>query len=971
MQNRFPLLLHINVIISFLKYIKVDFMKNIFAFFLLSLCIQLSSQHKDSGFHLREVGPEGMIICPIGEHSSNLYLPPESDRIINTNRKTGVFQDSLYPSVLPEYIPAIDFVLDFLENYFTSEVPVNVHIEVDQLGGSALAGARAAFMVENFEYAPLKDTEYPIALAEKILGKEINRSDQPDIVVTINSDFESWFLEPNNPTAVRPNQIDLASVLTHEVIHGLGFSAGNFVDPDSGQGIFFSAFGNGNPAAFARNVENGAGQVLLENFENGSLEMTEQFTSNNLRYNSESFKERPVKPELFAPSQYAQGSSISHLGERYNGTSNTLMTFSFAGGEVIYFPGDLTLDMLYDMGWDATRIIYEPGVFTEDVNEAYVITADVEADSGFNPSTFMLHFSTDNFVTMDSIIPMIFDETTQQYQATLPTPGTSIEYQYYFEVVDGRGIKRTRPGGGPLHFFRYNYGTDEEAPTVTDPNEVVVISTFNSFPVNVTAIDSFSGVSSVSAIVQINGAADTISLNQSELSNGEFFFGTYTFERTFEPSDIIEYKFMAVDNSTAANTTIFPSDSFLQGLYLVDTIPPTLAHEPVISVTNFDKSFKISVSTFDEFTGINEMYGVVTLNGGIPDTIQLTFAPTLFGDFYEGTFSFDEEFNPDDDIQYSIFGTDRAFVPNKSVLPEGGSTYTVGIIAIPEPVEGYFNDFNSATQDFNGSGFRIGDVGGFPNAVIQSADHPYPEGGPGQVVDFTYELVTPIIVAETESLIEFDEIALVEFGENNARWPSDRFYDYVIVEARKLRGTEYFPLLDGYDCSTYSDWRDRYESGLNSQGISSATPTQDLLKDRIIDIQDNGDFVPGDTILVRFRLFSDNAAAGWGWLIDNLKIQNESTSVDDFVSNTTVTLFPNPVKDGILTVALDMEKSYDESYITIFDFGGTMIRRLRPGTIAGKSSLQVNVQDLLPGIYLCEISSGNGSSITKKFVIGQ
>ena len=937
-------------------------MKNILTGLLLLCGCFVFAQSSDNGFKIRKLTKEEITICPIGEHSSNLYLPPEFDRTQVNTRQPGVFKDSLDDSVTPEFIPAIDFVLDFLGNYINSEVTINVFIEVAQLGGSALAGAGPAFVVENFDYAPLKNTEYPIALAEKLLGKEINRSDQPDIIVTINSEFEGWFFEPNNPTGIRPNQIDLASVLTHEIIHGLGFTSNSNIT--DGNGFFGGEF----PGAFIRNIVNGDGNVLIDDFENDSQEMATQFTSNDLYYNSEFYREKTGKPQLYAPSQFARGSSLSHLGEIYNGGRDALMTFSFGGGEVIYFPGDFTLNMLRDMGWDGIRIIHEPGLYSEDLNAAYDVLADVEADSGFEPSSFMLHYSTDNFQSVDIVLPMEFDDGAGMYKATLPAPGAEHQYQYYFEVVDGRGLKRTRPGGGPDHFFLYNYGVDTEAPIMQDANQVQVIRTFNSFPVNVIAIDDFSGVSKVSSIVKVNGVADTIPLTQSNISNNNFYFSTYTYERTFVPSDVIEYKFIGVDNSAAANTTIFPQDSFFKGEYIIDDIAPVLGHDPVVSVTNFDKSFKIIVSTFDDFTGIDKVFGVVFLNDEEPDTIQLTYAPTLFGEFYEGTFSFDTEFKSDDIIRYSIFGSDLAFTPNKSSLPEDGTTYAVNVIVIPDPVDFYLNDFESATADFNGPGFKVGPVSGFTGNFIQSAQHPYPEGGPGQVVNFTYELVRPIIVADTESLIEFDEIALVENGASGSRWPQENFFDYVIVEARDLRGTEYFPLLDGYDCTAYNAWRTKYESAINAQGISSATPTSDLLRTRIIDIRDNGDFVAGDTILVRFRLFSDNAAAGWGWMIDNLKVQDSSSSVDDILLTGRVDVFPNPVSDGMLNIKLQLEENFDEGYISIFDINGKMLMRQFQQGIGLNETLQINVGDIPQGMYLLELRLDQNNTIMKKFI---
>ncbi|MFM7488063.1 MAG: hypothetical protein ACKO13_14225, partial [Cytophagales bacterium] len=52
-----------------------------------------------------------------------------------------------------------------------------------------------------------------------------------------------------------------------------------------------------------------------------------------------------------------------------------------------------------------------------------------------------------------------------------------------------------------------------------------------------------------------------------------------------------------------------------------------------------------------------------------------------------------------------------------------------------------------------------------------------------------------------------------------------------------------------------------------SQGKGDPT----LFKPRVLDLLKN--FKAGDEVLIRLRLFSDPGAAGWGWAIDNLKIQ--------------------------------------------------------------------------------------------------
>jgi hypothetical protein len=73
----------------------------------------------------------------------------------------------------------------------------------------------------------------------------------------------------------------------------------------------------------------------------------------------------PVR--LYAPSTWRPGSSYSHLDEIFNGTPNSLMTYSLANGESEHSPGPVTLGMFEDMGWTtggngASVFVYLPSV---------------------------------------------------------------------------------------------------------------------------------------------------------------------------------------------------------------------------------------------------------------------------------------------------------------------------------------------------------------------------------------------------------------------------------------------------------------------------------------------------------------------------------------------------------------------------------------------------------------------------------
>lgn len=70
-------------------------------------------------------------------------------------------------------------------------------------------------------------------------------------------------------------------------------------------------------------------------------------------------------------------------------------------------------------------------------------------------------------------------------------------------------------------------------------------------------------------------------------------------------------------------------------------------------------------------------------------------------------------------------------------------------------------------------------------------------------------------------------------------------------------------------------------------GNSTATGTPSLVKSGSLSLTQNTGFVAGDQVMLRFRMMADYASHGWGWLIDNLKIQGGTQSISSLeVPNT-------------------------------------------------------------------------------------
>ena len=94
-------------------------------------------------------------------------------------------------------------------------------------------------------------------------------------------------------------------------------------------------------------------------FPDPSYALENQFTSNDLFWNGKKGVEANggIRPQLYAPSLWAEGSSYTHLDEIAfpAGNANSLMTPYYDNQEAVHDPGPIALGMLEDMGWTINK----------------------------------------------------------------------------------------------------------------------------------------------------------------------------------------------------------------------------------------------------------------------------------------------------------------------------------------------------------------------------------------------------------------------------------------------------------------------------------------------------------------------------------------------------------------------------------------------------------------------------------------
>lgn len=278
------------------------------------------------------------------QETMNTHIPPPEGFVHGGERDVVI--NVTYNNFSPEAQAAFQYAVDIWASTLTSTVPITVDAYWEPLGEGVLGFAGANNFYANFAGAEVADAFYPVALANKLAGVDLDPGNF-DIEARFSSDFNWYYGTDGNPAF---DEYDFVTVVLHELGHGIGVAGSCTVNGGSGScGLSI----DNTPTIYDLFVENGTSVSIL-NFTGTAL--ADQLESGNLFWNGADAvaQNGGNQPEMYSPNPWEQGSSYSHFDENYfpAGNPSSLMTPFLGFQEVAHDPGPATIGLLNDIGWD-------------------------------------------------------------------------------------------------------------------------------------------------------------------------------------------------------------------------------------------------------------------------------------------------------------------------------------------------------------------------------------------------------------------------------------------------------------------------------------------------------------------------------------------------------------------------------------------------------------------------------------------
>lgn len=770
------------------------------------------------------------------------YIPsPSFSDLLKSSKESKSIFNVEFVNFPEEAKQAFLYVVSIWENTISSSVPINIIAYWENLDNMVLAQTRPAAFYNSFEGAPVKDVYYPVALVEKISGVETNIS-APDVICKFNANMP-WYYQTDGNTP--ETEYDFATVVLHEIAHGLGFF-GFFTD-DNGMGTINTE--NNIPSIYDYFIFNELEQQISNQtlFASPSEELHDQLVSGKLKFynilDNDSEFDKTID-WIYAPRVCKAGVSIYHLNESSNNDCRLMGPYTYRG-EAIHKIDEATLKVLSVMGWNSVSFDFK--VLSDLVQPCDELEVDIAVDDMFSVETnrLQLIYSTNQFSTANAI-EMHYNTLSQKFEAKIPLNYYTGNLEYFFKLNTPDNQTYFWPESAPDANFSLNIASDYFALEIQHNPLKMIYSSAKQLEVY--------------AIVKGNSNAKTVKA---------------------------EYK--------------------LDGILQKD---------------------------------------LILLNDS--------------GDYYSNQIFFEKELSASSKLEYRIIANYDSEMSSIVSIPASGY-YSVNIFEPNQPVSSYYTDFDAGLEDFVLADFSVSEQQGFTSNSLNSCHPYYASSRQDEYYNHIAQLKYPVILNESGEM-SFDEVVLVDPEETVMKSGGSSFSDFAIVEGSNDNGKTWQPITEKYNTEQEDIWNS-YLKSLNPDNTLNYIQQGMFIK-HSLSITENSSFIKGDTILIRFRLASNQSSTGWGWAIDNLGIQDEFTDADNLWVQKDVNVYPNPFDDQI-NIDLSAMQNKSNVSIHIFDLAGKTIYLDNNIPSVNRS---IDLSRANPGIYMVTIIDESFIRQTKKIV---
>ncbi len=348
---------------------------------------------------------------------------------------SGSLRANYAPNVPSNVRTVVSAALAQWDGALVTNVPVIVQVGWECFSNPSLLGFAGPNHLYSSASLPTPN-QYPVALANTLAARDLNGG-EAEIVMGLNAELAAtntcsyatgeWYI--SRATAVEANQIDLYSVVLHEIGHGLGFLGSAYQEPivnQVGAVIGYRSPALDNPRyAFDGLVYSGSTRLL------DTADPNSQLTNGNLSIDLGGGH----RGKLYAPATFENGSSFSHFDASLSTLAGRLMTPSLGNGQVRREIDAPVLAVLERQGWDVVPRAVVPNALnvTSTSGTATVTWAHNLATYGLPPLSYRVDIMTGNTVVAST--------TTggTATSASLPSLPNNANYRAIVTPSDARG----------------------------------------------------------------------------------------------------------------------------------------------------------------------------------------------------------------------------------------------------------------------------------------------------------------------------------------------------------------------------------------------------------------------------------------------------------------------------------------------------------------------------------------------------